>query len=359
MRTTYGRLIKTVSGQGSKIMTDRERWIVDKFSFLKGHIARMVSRNPVSLKQKLAQRKGGYDESEESEEDEEEEEGDNPQEDTAANSTESTAVKNITTSHASAAAATALDDNYTTPTTSSTSTKKGGKKKNKTVRQEDLLERMRQNQAQYLQVSQEIRQLVRQARDVTGPVNDKCGWAAFLDHGLPKIHEKIWPQYLRNSMDNYMWALNESETMRANDEQRRPQAQAQQSLPAQQQSQQGQQYQPQPFQSPQPQYHLMGPPQQLSWVPQQQHQQQTQVGTGGSCSSSVWDSTLSPALDRNPLSTPQTSFGNISFDTSSQLSSPNISRHTSPSELLAGVDSGARGSGSGIGGCTSIDSSPK
>lgn len=49
MRTTYGRLTKTVSGQGSKIMTDRERWIVDKFSFLKGHIARMVSRNPVSV----------------------------------------------------------------------------------------------------------------------------------------------------------------------------------------------------------------------------------------------------------------------------------------------------------------------
>ncbi len=45
----YGRLIQTKSGQGVKEHTEREVWILDKFSFLKDHIARQTSRHGVSV----------------------------------------------------------------------------------------------------------------------------------------------------------------------------------------------------------------------------------------------------------------------------------------------------------------------
>ena len=50
LRTRYGRLVKTKSGQGAPKLTDREQWIVKSFDFLKGHIHPQPSRQgfPVS-----------------------------------------------------------------------------------------------------------------------------------------------------------------------------------------------------------------------------------------------------------------------------------------------------------------------
>ncbi|KAK3883789.1 hypothetical protein Pcinc_011914 [Petrolisthes cinctipes] len=46
MRTRYGRLTATRSGDGSAMdeMTERERWIYDNFIFLSPHIVRCPSR---------------------------------------------------------------------------------------------------------------------------------------------------------------------------------------------------------------------------------------------------------------------------------------------------------------------------
>ncbi len=49
LRSRYGRLTHTKSGQGMTEHTEQEVWILDKFSFLKDHIARQTSRHGVSV----------------------------------------------------------------------------------------------------------------------------------------------------------------------------------------------------------------------------------------------------------------------------------------------------------------------
>ena len=45
MRTRFGRLTKTKSGQAPTIKSDRDRWIVDSFGFLADHIKRQTGRS--------------------------------------------------------------------------------------------------------------------------------------------------------------------------------------------------------------------------------------------------------------------------------------------------------------------------
>ncbi len=49
MMFQYGRLTQTKSGQGAKDNTEREAWILEKFCFLKDHIACQTSRHGVSV----------------------------------------------------------------------------------------------------------------------------------------------------------------------------------------------------------------------------------------------------------------------------------------------------------------------
>ena len=48
-RTVFGKLTAEKSGDGAREYTDREKWIMDKFSFLKGHITRLTGRNIASV----------------------------------------------------------------------------------------------------------------------------------------------------------------------------------------------------------------------------------------------------------------------------------------------------------------------
>ncbi len=49
MRSQYGRLSQTKSGEGAKDNTERAAWILEKFSFLKDYIARQTSHHGVSV----------------------------------------------------------------------------------------------------------------------------------------------------------------------------------------------------------------------------------------------------------------------------------------------------------------------
>ncbi len=49
MRSRYGRLTQTKSEQGAKENTERAAWILEKFNFLKDHIACQTSRHGVSV----------------------------------------------------------------------------------------------------------------------------------------------------------------------------------------------------------------------------------------------------------------------------------------------------------------------
>ncbi len=49
MKSGYGRLTQTKSGQEAKENTERAAWILEKFSFLKEHIARQISHHCVSV----------------------------------------------------------------------------------------------------------------------------------------------------------------------------------------------------------------------------------------------------------------------------------------------------------------------
>ncbi len=48
-RTVFGKLTAEKSGDGARIYTDRVRWTLDKFQFLKGHVTRLTGRNIVSV----------------------------------------------------------------------------------------------------------------------------------------------------------------------------------------------------------------------------------------------------------------------------------------------------------------------
>ena len=48
-RTRFGKLLKTKSGQATKILTEREQWILRNFEFLRLHITRQQGRVPSSV----------------------------------------------------------------------------------------------------------------------------------------------------------------------------------------------------------------------------------------------------------------------------------------------------------------------
>ena len=44
VRTQFGKLSKRKSGDGSRELSDRDRWVLTSFDFLKTHIVRVTSR---------------------------------------------------------------------------------------------------------------------------------------------------------------------------------------------------------------------------------------------------------------------------------------------------------------------------
>ena len=49
MRTRLSKLTKSKSGDGSREMTDRDKWILTRFEFLKKHICRLRSRPGINV----------------------------------------------------------------------------------------------------------------------------------------------------------------------------------------------------------------------------------------------------------------------------------------------------------------------
>ena len=55
MRTQFGKLIQKKSGDGARDYTEREKWVIGKFDFLKSHIVQVASRQAGFLKGRLRQ----------------------------------------------------------------------------------------------------------------------------------------------------------------------------------------------------------------------------------------------------------------------------------------------------------------
>ena len=53
MRTQFGKLIQKKSDDAAREHTDREKWVLTKFAFLRSHIVRVASRQTGFLKGKL------------------------------------------------------------------------------------------------------------------------------------------------------------------------------------------------------------------------------------------------------------------------------------------------------------------
>ena len=53
MRTRVGKLTLKKSGDGTKELTDREKWVLAKFDFLITHISRIPSRQAVNVSTKF------------------------------------------------------------------------------------------------------------------------------------------------------------------------------------------------------------------------------------------------------------------------------------------------------------------
>ncbi len=134
---------------------------------------------------------------------------------------------------------------------------KSAKKKASTLAGEpDIVQLLIQHQARSPAVAGELHQLVTQA---AVPTNNKSAWATFHHSILPLVHDRIWPLYLKMSMENYIWDLNESDNIHGI---------ARLQLQRQQQ-------QPQPPQQLQPSHQLQAP-QQLQPSHQLQAPQQLQ-----------------------------------------------------------------------------------
>ncbi len=141
------------------------------------------------------------------------------------------------------------------------STSKTSKKKGRTPGGDpNIVQLLLQHQERSQAAAGELCQLVAQA---AGPTNNKSAWGTFLHSNLPQVHDRVWPVYLKMAMENYIWALNESDNIRGAEWQQR------------------QQQQPQPpVQLPPshqlPLSHQLQVPHQLQAPPPQQQQQQQQ-----------------------------------------------------------------------------------
>ncbi len=78
----------------------------------------------------------------------------------------------------------------------------------------DIVQLLMQHQERSQAVAGELHQLVTQA---AVPTNNKSAWATFLHSNMPLVHDRVWPLYLNISMQNYLWALNESDTIRGSE----------------------------------------------------------------------------------------------------------------------------------------------
>ncbi len=152
------------------------------------------------------------------------------------------------------------------------SSKRAKKKASTLAGDLDIVQLLMQHQERSQTVAGELHQLVTQAAVPT----NKSAWATYLHSNLPLVHDSVWPLYLKMLMENYLWALNESDTIRGSERQQ---------LQRQQQQQQPQPLVqlPPPVQLPphhqlQPSYQLQAPQQlQPSYqlqAPQQQQQYQ-------------------------------------------------------------------------------------
>ncbi len=94
------------------------------------------------------------------------------------------------------------------PSTSGVS--KSSKKKGCTPGDPDIVQLLLQHQERS-QAAGKLCQLVIQT---AGPTNNKSAWGLFLHSNLLHVHDRVWPVYLKMEMENYIWALNESDNIR-------------------------------------------------------------------------------------------------------------------------------------------------
>ncbi len=164
----------------------------------------------------------------------------------------------------------------------------------------------------------ELRQLVTQDAE---PANNKSAWGSFLHSNVPQIHDRVWPVYLNMELEDYIWALNESDNIRERQQCQQqpgplipPHVQLSQShqlqvthqiiTPLQQQQQQQQQQQHQQQQKQQQQYQLQEATQYAVQVLHVAGPSLLSMNTGASGSLALDNS-------QNGLSTPRPSLSDI------------------------------------------------
>ncbi len=113
----------------------------------------------------------------------------------------------------------------TSTSTAGVSSKSANKKASTPPGDPDIVQLILQHQERSQAVAGELHQLVTQAAVST---NNRSAWATFLHSNLPLVHDCIWPLYPKMSMQKYLWALNESDTIHGSE---RQQLQCQQQQP--------------------------------------------------------------------------------------------------------------------------------
>ena len=184
MRTQFGRLIQKKSGDGARQWTDREKWVLTNFDFLKTHIVR------VSTKAMGLQTKGSHTASSSStvapvSDDDSDEEG--------------TPVNDDGPPHEQSSV------------TDNTPAKAKKKKKSTDADLQTLIDRL----SERVQGSQEIREKV--AEMVKAVENPHIAYANYLGSMHSSIHpDLLWEEYLKKSHDILLYYLAESKRIRHN-----------------------------------------------------------------------------------------------------------------------------------------------
>ncbi len=95
------------------------------------------------------------------------------------------------------------------------STSKTSKKKGRTPGGDpDIVQLLLQHQERSQAAAGKLHQLVAQA---AGPTNNKSPCGTFLHSNLPQVHD--CRVYLKMAMENYIWALNESDNICGSEQQ--------------------------------------------------------------------------------------------------------------------------------------------
>ena len=254
IRTKYTKLTYKKSGTATKQLTDRDKWIISKLSFLTGHIYRMTGRQTSSLKETIAESQASgsqqhyVPEDSGSEADEEE----SMVEDQATQETQSQPVQ--------AEPSTPASGRHTTPPPSAPLPKTSGWRKTKRKAQQleadsqSLLDCLQTQKKSAEDLQATIQLLVQQTSDYSSA---RGAWGLWLTAMLPKVHDRHLPNFFQKSFKLMQAQVQESDYLRQQEAQHQLQLMQQQQQQVQQQPyvqpqlmQQQQQQQQQPYVQP-------------------------------------------------------------------------------------------------------------